>query len=181
MNCTASPVRSPIHALAPITGQTSHGVGVRKVKSWCFTGSFTSATGRSCPSWHSRLAIRTTTARSPARHSSTVEERPPKQWPSTSNVRSFHFWWVYCMLEIRTSICLFIGKESHRHIIIPVLVGTGTAAVFGVVCLFILKKYRCVKHCGHMRGPHQNATLIFSFLASEGDEYQNSKIRMAGK
>lgn len=85
------------------------------------------------------------------------------------------------MLEIRTSICLFIGKESYRYIIIPVVVGTGTAVVFGVVCLFILKKYRCVKHCGHMHGPHQNATLIFSFLASKGDKYQNSKIRMAGK
>lgn len=75
------------------------------------------------------------------------------------------------MVEIRTSIYLFIGKESYRYIIIPVVVGTGTAAVFGVVCLFILKKYRCVKHCGHMHGPHQNARLIFSFLASKGDEY----------
>ena len=68
---------------------------------------------------------------------------------------------MFVPLKIRTSVCLFIGKENYRYVIIPAVVGTGTAAVFGVVCLFILKKYRCVKHCEHMHGPHQNATLTF--------------------
>lgn len=37
---------------------------------------------------------------------------------------------------------VFIGKESYHHIIIPAVVGTGTAAIFGVALFFILKKYR---------------------------------------
>lgn len=75
---------------------------------------------------------------------------------------------------------VFIGKESYRHIIIPAVVGTGTAAIFGVALFFILKKYRWVKHRDDMHGQHLSCKIFFC-LASKGDVFQNFKIRTAGK
>lgn len=38
--------------------------------------------------------------------------------------------------------CLSVGKHNYNYIIIPMVVAIGTAAIFGVLCFFMVKKYR---------------------------------------
>eukprot|EP00064_Thunnus_orientalis_P016177 superscaffoldBa00003149_g16240 len=35
-----------------------------------------------------------------------------------------------------------ISKENYNHIIIPAVVGIGTAVIFGGLCIFMMKKYK---------------------------------------
>lgn len=76
---------------------------------------------------------------------------------------------------------LFIGKESYSYIIIPVVVGTITAAILGAAFFFILKKYRWVKAPWCLARKTFEVQIDFFFLAPKGDVFQNSKIRTAGK
>lgn len=82
--------------------------------------------------------------------------------------------WIYVLVTIRMLVCLFIGKESYRYVIIPAVVGTVTAGVVGVVSLFILKKYRCIKHSKRRHGWHQYAYFfILCFQRRRISELQN--------
>ncbi|CAG00070.1 unnamed protein product [Tetraodon nigroviridis] len=51
--------------------------------------------------------------------------------------------WFAGELKASKTVTVYIKrKESYNYAIIPAVVGIGTAAIIGVVCLFILKKYR---------------------------------------
>lgn len=39
-------------------------------------------------------------------------------------------------------VYLSVGKQNYNYIIIPTVVAIGTAAVFGVFCFFMVKKYK---------------------------------------